>query len=287
MDERHILFLRLCSNRRLSFATAQRIFPELESAILGSKSVRVSALDNADLSPEAREALLATFRIHPQIFDRLRQKLEKAGASFILRGDDEYPERLTDSMRDHAPVSLFYKGNLELLNAKCVVVAGSRRVNARAAAVAMNAAKTLARRGFTVLTGGTTSSDKAAAEGALGAGGGCALFLAEGILKNKQPMAVLEKTSDDNWLVVSRFHPQRPQTRSDAALRNDLIFMAADAILLTQVIQSGSIFNAALTSLKRKKPAEGHGGQQDSHRGRRHGPARQQRVHGARHEGTH
>jgi DNA processing protein len=117
----------------------------------------------------------------------------------------------------------------------------------------MNAAKTLARRGFTVLTGGTTSSDKAAAEGALGAGGGCALFLAEGILKNKQPMAVLEKTSDDNWLVVSRFHPQRPQTRSDAALRNDLIFMAADAILLTQVIQSGSIFNAALTSLKRKK----------------------------------
>lgn len=93
--------------------------------------------------------------------------LEKAGVSCVTCFSENYPKPL--KLTEASPIVLYCKGNLNLLNAECFSVVGSRRTLPQILKLCKNTAAELARR-FTVVSGVADGADAAALEGALESG---------------------------------------------------------------------------------------------------------------------
>jgi DNA processing protein len=97
------------------------------------------------------------------------EKLDSLGLQLLTAEAPEYPERLAQI--DDAPVLLFVKGELSPRDELAVALVGTRRCSNYGTIQAEKLAGDLARRGFTVVSGGAHGIDGAAHRGALEAGG--------------------------------------------------------------------------------------------------------------------
>ena len=108
-------------------------------------------------------------------------RLEASGIDLIPWDDPRYPARLRDI--PHPPALLYVKGDGGCLNAPCLAMVGSRAATSYGRRIAGQLARTLAGRGFTVVSGLALGIDAEAHQGALAAGGrtiavlGCGLNL--------------------------------------------------------------------------------------------------------------
>lgn len=82
---------------------------------------------------------------------RFLRYLETVGASVLFREDQEYPERL--KVLDDAPILLFYRGDISLLDSECFAIVGTRNPTRYGRDVTEYFAKEIADAGFTVVSG--------------------------------------------------------------------------------------------------------------------------------------
>jgi len=101
--------------------------------------------------------------------------VERLGGGFLIPSDGHWPQQLED-LGLQAPLGLWYRGNPSLLPdaEHAVAVVGSRDSTAYGSTVSADIAHGLARRGFTVVSGGAYGIDAHAHRAALaGADPGC------------------------------------------------------------------------------------------------------------------
>nr|WP_303652815.1 DNA-processing protein DprA [Paludisphaera mucosa] len=111
--------------------------------------------------------------------DRELDECRRHGVSLIARGDDRYPPPL-DEIPD-PPALLYVKGTMEARDQLAIAVVGSRRCTPYGMRTAERLATSLARTGFTIVSGLARGIDAAAHRGALKAGGRTIAVLGNGL----------------------------------------------------------------------------------------------------------
>ncbi len=156
--------------------------------------------------------------------------------------DADFPRRLKEI--PNAPMVLYYKGDLSLLDADCTVgIIGSRRCNAEGEKACSMISEDVAKAGAVVVSGLAQGVDSIAHKSCVSAGGRTVAFLGVPLdeyfpktNKNFQDKLCAEH------LVVSEYHCTYPYYSSNFIHRNRLIAAASDALCVVQAKErSGSL----------------------------------------------
>ncbi len=89
--------------------------------------------------------------------------------NFLVKGSYDYPERLDSA--EHKVNALYYSGNLNLLNTRCVAIVGTRKPSDDGRKRAEKVARLLTEEGFTIVSGLAEGIDTAAHRAAIEAKG--------------------------------------------------------------------------------------------------------------------
>ena len=131
-----------------------------------------------------REEVLEKYLAHPDL-------------SVVTRVSEGFPARMR-MLGSHCPSVLFCKGDMSLLQTRCVALVGARDLPERNRAFAERVGTLAAQEGFTLVSGGAVGADIAAQEACLAAGGKVICFVPDALKRYKLRENVLY-CSDEGW----------------------------------------------------------------------------------------
>lgn len=176
-------------------------------------------------------------RVVAALVDEVKELQLPEGVVALTPDDEEYPfERLGSGLP--LPVPLYARGNVALLKAPGVAIAGSRHAHENALAYAYSLAQSLARSGHNVVSGHAAGIDEAAHAGALSVEGTTTAVLAEGFT-SFTPRAGIQAGEPDSVLFVSGFEPDAPWKGFRAMERNATIAALSDAVVVVSAGTKG------------------------------------------------
>lgn len=164
------------------------------------------------------------------------EKLKTQNFHIIGLTDDRYPKRLMESMSTNAPVLLYCKGYLPLLNTPGISIVGSRDVDEFSVMLTKSIASSLASHGFNVTSGYAKGVDTSAHLGALEGGGTTTMILSFGANYISVKKELRDLQWEKNSLFVTQFLPYEKFSGQNAMIRNKLVCAMSRAIV---VIASG------------------------------------------------
>ncbi len=169
------------------------------------------------------------------------------GARFVCPGDAEWPSQL-DDLGAARPTGLWVRGeaSLRLLALRSVAVVGSRACTDYGGYVTAELARSLADRGWTVVSGAAYGIDGAAHQGALRAGGPTVAVLACGV-DNGYPAGHRELLGRIRQcgLVVSELPPGEHPTRHRFLQRNRVLAaLTRGTVVVEAAPRSGALATA-------------------------------------------
>lgn len=220
-----------------------------------SKRVRAAGLRGEDGARELTEADLARLGYPPSqaarivrllsreaLLDSYLSAAERAGVQVITRLDARFPMRLRERLGISCPAFLFCRGDVALLQKRCISVVGSRQLVEPGLGFALRAGALIAREGFTLCSGGAQGADRAAQEACLKAGGQAVIFPATEIVFLPAGKNVLYVAEDGFEL---GFSVQR------ALGRNRLIHALGEKTLVAQTdFEKGGTWSGSMNNLK-------------------------------------
>lgn len=159
----------------------------------------------------------------------------------LTPGHPSYPERFAHLARK--PEAVYAAGRLELLQAPCIAIVGSRNCSAHGAHNARQFARALSQAGLCVVSGLAHGVDAAAHRGALEGRGGSIAVLGTGIdIDYPDSNADLALRLRQEGCVVSEFAPGTPPLPWNFPQRNRLIGALALGVLVVEAAEkSGSM----------------------------------------------
>ncbi|ELY39857.1 DNA-processing protein DprA [Natronorubrum tibetense] len=177
----------------------------------------------------------------PETIDNYRERFDRYrndGIKIIGIDDDRYPASLR---RNHAPLVLYAKGNVDLLNGPAVSVSGSRETNEAGQHWTREIACELAAEGYTIVSGGARGADTAAHEGALDATGETIVVLGTGvdIPYPEENKALFSDIVDTGGLLLSHQRPNAGPTRHSFLNRNPTISALSPGIIVVATDGTG------------------------------------------------
>lgn len=220
---------------------------DLEEVVTFSPDDLVSRFD---LKREVAEGVAAA----REGAETITHQLMEADVGVILKGDQDYPERLATRLKGRMPPLLFVRGRLSLLENSAVGFTGSRKASDRGVKIAGEVAYSLASKDVNIVSGYAFGVDLKAHESALEADGVTTFVLAEGILQFRPKREISEFLTGSNYLVISEFPPKMPWAVSTAMQRNHTICGLSDALVVIEAGEDGGTFEAAKTALGLKMP---------------------------------
>ena len=156
---------------------------------------------------------------------------KKAGYSLLLPGRANWPRAL-GVLGTQTPLFLFAKGNLKMLNARRIAVAGSRAILRETKNAAACTGRLIAQEGMTLVSGGAVGVDRAAQCGALEAGGNVVIVPA---MTDAQVLAqknISEALKQGRLLLLCDTLPDEPFSAQKALMRNHTIYALGEAGLV-------------------------------------------------------
>lgn len=171
------------------------------------------------------------------------KELDKKGVKCVTYFSPDYPETLKNI--DTPPVTLYCKGNTELLKSNCFSVVGSRRSTPKALADCNKIAGELAS-AFIVVSGLADGADTSALEGALDAGGKVISVIAGGF-DNLYP-ATGRQLFDrvcEYGLAISEYPPEVLTKPYHFPIRNRIIAgLSRGTLIVSAGEKSGALITA-------------------------------------------
>lgn len=195
-----------------------------------------------DIGTQTAEAIL-TF----DDYDAVELEMERAeqfDATLIPPWDERFPARLREIY--DPPAFLWMRGNLRPDESPMITIVGTRRCTDYGRAQAHHFASTLARRGFTIVSGLAYGIDAAAHKGALDAGGRTVAVLGSGVGRiYPQKHTGLARRIARDGAVLSEYALEADPDASNFPERNRLL---SGATLGTLVVESFSEGGALITA---------------------------------------
>ncbi|WP_407425368.1 DNA-processing protein DprA [Treponema sp.] len=174
--------------------------------------------------------------------------LEKFKINYTCYDFSDYPAMLRE-MKD-PPFMLFYRGNLSILNKKCVSVVGTRRAASGAVRAAADFSKEACDSGFCVVSGLAFGIDAASHKGALlsSTPATCAV-LPSGIdtITPQSHTRLALKILETGGLIISEYLPGTPSVQFRYVQRNRIVAaLSAGTVVIQAPCGSGAMITAGL-----------------------------------------
>ncbi|TNE56861.1 MAG: DNA-protecting protein DprA [Alphaproteobacteria bacterium] len=166
----------------------------------------------------------------------------KAGAQFIMLGDDDYPQMLTAI--EPIPPLFSALGHVHLMNRKCVAMVGARNASANSRKIATDMGRDLGQHGYVIASGLARGIDTAAHAGALDTG--TIAVLAGGVTSvyPKENEALYASIAEQG-LIISEMPLGHIGRAKDFPRRNRLISGLSHAVVVVEAaLRSGSLITA-------------------------------------------
>lgn len=177
---------------------------------------------------------------------RWLEDVQDAPRHIIVLGDPRYPGTLLETA--DPPLLLYAIGRVDLLNAACLAVVGSRNPTAQGEENARAFARTLGRAGFTVVSGLALGIDAAAHEGALETAASTIAVVGTGLdrVYPKKHLALARRIANTG-LVLSEYALGTPSMAANFPRRNRLIAgLSRGTLVVEAALESGSLITARL-----------------------------------------
>lgn len=161
-----------------------------------------------------------------------------------VHGAGEYPNKLREA--DHPIEVLYYRGNWELVDTRCVAVVGTREPSSEGLANTARIAQALVRRGFTVVSGLAKGVDRVAHTAALEAGGRTIGVIGTPLFDSypKENAELQERVASDHLLISQvpflRYRQQHYKANS--------LFFPARNVTMSALTEATVIVEAGNTS---------------------------------------
>ncbi len=169
---------------------------------------------------------------------------ESNDCAIITIVDETYPELLQEISA--APIVLYVRGDLALLNAPQLAMVGSRNPTSSGRELAHHFAHTLTSAGLSITSGLALGIDAEAHRGALSANGKTLAIFGTGL--NQIYPASHRKLAEEiaaNGLLISEFSPFMPPKAANFPQRNRIISGLSLGVLIVEAaLQSGSLITA-------------------------------------------
>ncbi len=139
------------------------------------------------------------------------------------------------------PKTLWYKGDMTLINRPMVSIVGSRRLSSYTRQYTYDLARALGARGVTIVSGAAMGVDAAAHQGA-GAAHTIAVLPSGIDIRYPATNASMIKTIEEQGLTLSQFEPGFAATAWSFVIRNELVVALGEILIVTEADEnSGSI----------------------------------------------
>ena len=186
-----------------------------------------------------------------QLLGQYLMKLGQKGIAVTTRISPEYPRRLREILGDCAPLVLFYAGNADLFQKKCISLVGSRQLRAPGKTFARAAGQAIAQQGFCYCSGGAAGADTEGLLGAVSAGGSAVVFLADRLTDHLNDRRYQTLLKNQRVVLVAEQGPELEFSAPRALSRNRLIHAMGQKVLVAQSdYGSGGTWNGTMENLK-------------------------------------
>lgn len=167
----------------------------------------------------------------------------RQGIAVLTRIADGFPQRLRRLQMD-CPATLFCRGDVKLLQSRCVSLVGARNIMPENREFACRVGLLAAREGVTLVTGGARGADTAAQEACLQAGGSAICFVPDELYRHPPRERVLYCSADGF---------AQPFTSIRALSRNGLIHALGEKTVVAQAgLRSGGSWSGTVDNLRRR-----------------------------------
>ena len=173
--------------------------------------------------------------------DQIIEGYKRDNIQIITICDDRYPEILKQV--ENPPYCLYCKGNIDLLNSKCIAVVGSRKISDYGKVVTAMFCKEFVRAGLTVVSGMALGVDAVAHNTVLENQGATIAVMAGGF-NHIYPSANwgLYKQICQTGLVVTEYPPNAEPVAYNFPVRNRIIAGLSQGVLITEAgLKSGAL----------------------------------------------
>lgn len=237
VDERNIIWLSM-----FEFLSYQKKIDLLKLTEKGT-DIRKDFIKNEKYSNvlDSSDINRMSLCLADNFFDRKYEEFTRDGVKLVTFYSPEYPYLLKEI--PSAPLLLFCKGNLQLLNSYCVGVVGSRKASEYGLVVTRQFVKTLVDNDITIVSGMATGIDTIAHKTALENGGNTIAVLAGGF-NNIYPKinTNLSKQIAESNLLITENPPDTPSLNYLFPIRNRIIAGLSHGVLVTEAGEnSGSL----------------------------------------------
>lgn len=175
-------------------------------------------------------------------FETLEKYFEKHKIKYLTIESDNYPQKLMGL--DQPPFILYYKGDLSLINTKCIAIVGTRKPTFYGKDVTEKFAKVLSKENFTIVSGLSTGVDKIAHETALKNNGKTIAVLGNGFSKLYPAINInLANEIAEKGLLITEYYPNFQARVYSFPARNRIIAGLSNGVLITEAgKKSGSLY---------------------------------------------
>jgi DNA processing protein len=183
-------------------------------------------------------------QMHPGGADQLLAIIDKAGGTFLLPEDLEWPTQLNDLAA--MPIGLIVKGRVECLSQRSIAIVGTRNPTPYGARIASDFAAGFVDREWLIVSGGAYGIDTHAHKGALIAEGVTIAVIASGIdINYPAGNERLFTEIAELGAIVSEVMPGTPAFPSRFLTRNRIIAALSKSTLVVEAaFRSGSLRTA-------------------------------------------
>jgi len=188
--------------------------------------------------------MLLRFR-NESFLDRELAKIKERNVNILTRADTRFPKSILQK-EVCPPVILYYRGDLNVLNAPTVAIVGTRACTTYGQEVAEMLARTLAKAGVTVVSGLATGIDAYAHKECLKAKGKTVAVLGGG-LDHITPSLHRQLADEIEYsgLILTQYPPSFVPTRYTFPERNRLIAGLSRGIIVVEAdAKSGALITA-------------------------------------------
>ncbi len=240
VDELNIIWLDLFEN--LTYVKKEKILKLFKKGV----DIRKNFLTNLELHNilNAQEFKRMSLCLEDAFLNRILKEYEKANVECVTFYDKRYPYLLKEISTP--PLCLYCKGNVQLLNTKCIGIVGSRKPTEYGIVVTKQFSKELSKNKLTIVSGLAVGVDTIAHKSALEENGQTIAVLGGGF-NNIYPAinTNLAKTIAENNLLISEYSPNiSPQTYQFIA-RNRIIAGLSLGVLITEAGEKSGALKTA------------------------------------------
>lgn len=197
--------------------------------------------------------IVASIKDAKEAVDSYYDELSTNEIKILNRFEENYPQKLISKLEDKAPLLLFCKGNLDLLDKQSVGFCGSREVTEKGLDAVSSIISYLDDKAVYV-SGYAKGVDLKVHSFSLENNLKTIIVLPEGILYFKVKAEIKDKINWNNTLVISEFLPTSKWSVGNAMQRNSTIIALSKAMILIEAKEKGGSYNAGLKAIELEVP---------------------------------